>query len=249
MNKKVNKKKVLSIVLAVTMLGTLMIGSFAYFTDRADIKASATAGTVSIELDADTLAEAMKDVDGKDIFNPGDQRVVNYKLSNKGNKSIDVREQIILTSSVAMDKTAAQAEYELYKAADVELVEGKGYAPKAGATPLEVRTISDDGTQITYAVPEYVLNGWDKDGDDTKREIESGVDATENAGAYVLVFKGAAGNEFQNSAVTLNILAEAKQHRNTANVTWAELASESITFGGAATDVVPEYVAPAVVEP
>ena len=246
--KKVNKKKIASIALATTMISTLMIGSFAYFTDRADTRASATAGTVNIELNADTLANAMKDNDGKDIFNPGDMREINYELSNKGNKSIDVRETIILTSSVAMDKEAAQAEYEIYKAEDVKLIEGKGYFPVDGSTPLSVRSISDDGTQITYTVDEYVLNGYDKDGDDTKREIENGVTTTNNSGAYVLVFKSAAGNEFQNSTVTLDILAEAKQHRNTANVDWTELASESISFGGADTNVVPEYITPAVEE-
>lgn len=246
--KKVNKKKIASIALATTMISTLMIGSFAYFTDRADTRASATAGTVDIELNADALANAMKDNDGKDIFNPGDMREINYELSNKGNKSIDVRETIILTSSVAMDKEAAQAEYEIYKAEDVELIEGKGYSPVDGSNPLSVRSISDDGTQITYTVDEYILNGYDKDGDDTKREIENGVTATNNSGAYVLLFKGTAGNEFQNSTVTLDILAEAKQHRNTANVDWTELASESISFGGADTNVVPEYITPAVEE-
>lgn len=235
-----NKRRVASLALAGVMGASLLVGSLAYFTDRADTNASATAGTVAIEMDAATLAASMKDADGKDIFNPGDMREVNYVLTNTGNKSIDVKETIILTSSVAMDKTAAQAEYELYKAADVELVAGKGYAPKAGAQPLEVRSISDDGLQITYAVPQYTLNGNASFGDDN-REIETGIDTDTNAGAYVLVFKGASSNAFQGSTVKLEILAEAKQHRNTSafDADWSELQSESVTFGGSDVAVVP----------
>lgn len=236
-----SKRRTMSVVLAGTMILTLAVGSLAYFTDRADTSATATAGTVGITLDAATLEASMKDADGKDIFNPGDSRVVNYSLTNTGNKSIDVKETIILTSSVAMDKAAAQAEYELYKASDVEEVAGKGWAPKDGAEPLAVRSISDDGTQIVYNVPQYTLNGSATFADE-EREIEDGIDTDTNAGNYVLVFKGASDNSFQDSTVTLEILAEAKQHRNTSafDADWSELQGETITFGGADVNVVPE---------
>lgn len=239
MTKTNSKKKFLSLALVLAIGATLLVGTTAYFTDRVSTNATTTAGTVTLELDASTLAASMLDADGKDILNPGDQRVINYELTNTGNKSVDVREKIVVTSSVAMDKVAAQAEFEIYNASDVEFVAGRGYAPKASATPLAVRSISEDGKQITYNVPEYVLNGNASLGDEN-REIESGIDTDKNAGNYVLVFKGASSNAFQGATVTVDILAEAKQHRNTDASLWSEIATESVTFGGVDVSVVPE---------
>lgn len=239
MTKTNSKKKFLSLALVLAIGATLLVGTTAYFTDRVNTNATATAGTVTLELDASTLETAMKDADGKDILNPGDQRVINYGLKNTGNKSVDVREKIVLTSSVPMDKVSEQAEFEIYKATDVKLVPGRGYAPNEGAKPLAVRSISEDGKQITYNIPEYVLNGNATLGDD-KREIEDGVTTDSNNGAYVLIFKGAASNQFQGATVTIDILAEAKQHRNTDASLWTEIATESVTFGGVDVSVVPE---------
>lgn len=239
MTKTNSKKRMMSLALVLAIGATLLVGTTAYFTDRVSTNATATAGTVTLELDASTLETAMKDADGKDILNPGDQRVINYGLTNTGNKSVDVREKIVLTSSVAMDKAAAQAEFEIYNAADVEFVDGRGYQPKDGASPLAVRSISDNGLQITYDIPEYVLNGNEDFGDDA-REIEDGVTTDSNDGAYILVFKGASSNDFQGASVTIDILAEAKQHRNTDESLWAEIATESVTFGGVDVAVVPE---------
>ena len=234
-----DKKRLASLGLALAIGAPLLVGTTAYFTDRVATSASGTAGTVALELAADTLATSMLDADGKDILNPGDQRVINYELTNTGNKSVDVREKIVLTSSVPMDTIADQAEFEIYNAADVKFVDGRGYMPNDGASPLEVRSISDDGLQITYDVPEYVLNG-NEDFGDENREIEAGISVDSNSGNYVLVFKGAAGNDFQGATVTIDILAEAKQHRNTDESVWAEIASESVTFGGVDVAVVPE---------
>ena len=218
--------------LAVVMVAG---ASFAYFTDRADTSASGTAGTVAIEL-TDNIN--LLDEDGKDILNPGDMRDAMLGIENKGNKSIDVRTTVVLTSSVPMTEDNGQAQYELYHKDDVELVEGKGYAPKTGAQPIEVRSMSEDGKVITYNIPDYILNG-NEDFGDENREIEDGVDADAFAYDYVLVFRGDSANKFQDSTVKLDVLAEAKQHRNT-GAGWEIVAQETVTFGGAEVNAVVE---------
>ena len=219
--------------LAVVMVAG---ASFAYFTDRADTSAQGTAGTVAIDLVSDIN---LLDADGKDILNPGDLRDGSFSVENKGNKSIDVRTTIVLTSSEAMTTDVnGQAEYELYLKSDVELVEGKGYAPKAGAKPIEVRSMSDDGKVITYNIPDYILNG-NEDFGDENREIEDGITTDLHDYDFVLVFRGDSANKFQDSTVKLDVLAEAKQHRNT-GAGWEIVAQETVTFGGAEVNAVVE---------
>ena len=112
--KKISNKKI-GAVCGIAALAVVAGASFAYFTDRADTTASGTAGTVGIDLASDIN---LLDADGQNILNPGDMRDGSFSITNTGNKSIDVRTTVVLTSSVAMDKTADQAEYELYAASD-----------------------------------------------------------------------------------------------------------------------------------
>ena len=222
--KKNNKK--LGLVCGALAIVMVAGASFAYFTDRADTSAQGTAGTVGVDLTSDIN---LLDEDGKDILNPGDLRDGSFGVENTGNKSIDVRTTVVLTSSVPMDTEAAQAEYELYLKEDVEFVEGKGWMPKDGAQPLEVRSISEDGKTITYNIPDYILNGNESFGDD-KREIEDGITTDSHDNDFVLVFKAGSSNDFQASTVQLDVLVEAKQHRNT-GAGWDIVAQESYTFG------------------
>lgn len=231
-NQNSKKRKIARIASGALAACMLMVGSFAYFTDRVSTNASATAGTVTLHL-TDNIN--LLDADGKDIYNPGDMRTADFAVENTGNKSVDVRSTIKVTSTEAMDTAAAQAEYELYNASDVELVEGKGYAPKAGATPVADRTISDDGKVITYDIPDYVLNGNENL---AEQEMEDGINTDSHDYNYVLVFKGASANKFQNSGVKLDVLVEAKQHRNT-SAGWEVVAQESYTAGSINQDAVP----------
>ena len=54
---------------------------------------------------------------------------------------------------------------------------------------------------------------------------------------YVLVFKGETGNDWQDSTITIDIVAEAKQHENT-GAGWDIVAKETITHGSITKDVV-----------
>ena len=220
-----NLKGFICMVLALVMI----FGStFAYFTDRAGTNSKGTAGTVGIDLTSDIN---LLDADGKDILNPGDLRDSSFGVENTGNKSIDVRTTIVLTSSVPMTTGEnGQAEYELYLRDDVHFVEGEGWKPNDGAQPVQVRNISDDGKTIIYRLPDYILNGNEDFGDDN-REIEEGIDTDFHDNDFVLIFAGSqTGNDFQASTVQIDVLVEAKQHRNT-GAGWEIVAQEAYSNG------------------
>ena len=273
------RKKAAAIALSASAVLTLG-ASLAYFTDRADTTATGRAGTVAIDLasNVDLLSE-----DGKAILDPGDMNDASFTITNQGNKSIDVRETIVLSaldkngSPLALTEVNGQAEYELYLASDVEADANGSYAPKAGAVPLAVRTADLSNGKITYAIPQYTLNGSSTGGrsagvgfekpaqnvgesdadyearvaaakaayiadhveDDTGRELESGVSSITHTSPFVLLFRGSSSNAFQGSSVTLDIRAEALQHRNTGNGTWETVRTETISIGGTNTSVVP----------
>ena len=226
-----SKKKKVTTAAAAALAGTaLLAGTLSYFTDREATSATATAGTVDVALTAD-----WQDVAN---FNPGDQADIGYTISSEGNKSIDVREKLVVKSSVAM-ADSGQAEFEIYRAADVTADANGAYIPNPGAEPIatgEDRVMSDDKTSITYSIDEYVLNGTGENA-----ETEDGITATSKESDYVLVFKDASNNDFQGAEVSVDLVAEAKQHRNTGSDTWATVASESIAVGGQDISVVPEH--------
>ena len=220
-------KRALCAVLALAML---IGGTFAYFSDYASTQVKGTAGTVAVAMDSDIN---LLDAEGRDILNPGDMRDGSFSVTNEGNKSIDVRTTIAVTAvdhaGNAIDFTGSateQSEYDLYAAEDVELVEGEGYAPKAGAQPLQVKSIN--GNTITYVLPEYSLNG----NSDKYDEVETidGVDTFTQDNEFVFLFKGASENKWQASGVSIDVLVEAKQHENT-GAGWDIVAQENVSIG------------------
>ena len=161
------KHKTANRKLAFFSLGAAVVltlgASLAYFSDRADTTASGTAGTVAIDLASDV---DLTDADGKDILNPGDLRTAAFTITNSGNKSIDVKETILLeafesdgSTRKALTEVSGQAEYDLYKLEDVEQDANGSWSPKSGKTPLTVRTTDLSNGKITYEVPQYTLNG------------------------------------------------------------------------------------------
>lgn len=231
-----NNKKTASVAIAGAVALTLM-GSMAYFTDYATTQANGTAGTVALSMDSNIN---LLDAEGRDIINPGDMRDGSFTVTNEGNKSVDVRTTIVLTtqSNTGFDLAFSgdantQSEYDLYLRDDVELVEGYGYMPKEGAKPLQVKSIDQD--TITYILPEYSLNG----NSDRYNEVETidGVTEFAHTNDFVFVMKGGAGNNWQNSSVSIDVLVEAKQHENTQSG-WDIVATENITSGAINKDAV-----------
>lgn len=219
-------KRAISFMLVMAMLMTLLVGTTAWFTDRVSTSASGTAGTVTINLDDSGIN--LKDSDGKDILNPGDMRNVSYVVSNTGNKSVDIKETIYLSAydklGQALNLSDTQSEFEIYNASDVSFVDNRGYLPNDGAEPLQVKSLSEN--VITYEIPVYALNG-STNFDDSNREIEDDITTDKHSSDYVLVFKNLAGNAFQGAVLKLDLMVEAKQHRNTENVLWTEVATRT----------------------
>lgn len=219
-------RRAISFMLVIAMLMTLLVGTTAWFTDRVSTSAGGTAGTVTIDVDDSGIN--LKDVDGKDILNPGDLRNVGYTVTNTGNKSVDIKETIYLTAydklGQNLNLSDTQSEFEIYKATDVKFVDNRGWVPNDGAEPLQVKSLSEN--VITYEIPVYALNG-STNFDDNNREIEADVASDKNTAEYVLVFKGTSGNAFQGSVLKLDLVVEAKQHRNTESVLWSEVATKT----------------------
>lgn len=233
-NKTHFPKRALCALLAIIML---FGASFAYFSDYATSQANGTAGTVALSMDSNIN---LLDAEGRDILNPGDMRDGSFEVTNEGNKSVDVRTTIVLTAQdyagnpvTFTGDATTQSEYDLYLREDVEYVEGRGYMPKEGAQPLQVKSIDQD--TITYILPEYSLNG----NSDNYDEVETidGVNEFSHVNDFVFVFKGESGNEWQDSSVQLDVLVEAKQHENT-QAGWDIIAKETITSGNINQEVV-----------
>lgn len=220
-------KKIMALVLAIATVAALAVGTFAFFTDRIQAQATATAGTLELALTDIRTGTNTK-------MKPGAGCTVDFTLSNLGNKSADVKEVLVLRSPVAM--TAGAEEFDLYLASDVTLAADGKVTVKAGKSPVAARAVSTDRMSITYTIPEFILNGTGGD----EAETEPNVTSNAKSSAYVLVFKGTADNAFQGITVTLDYMAQAKQHRNTDSNTWTTVMSETITFAGNSTSAVPE---------
>lgn len=187
--KKSNSRKRISMILAVVCCMALLVSSFAYFTDRVESQATATAGTVGITT-ANTWADNLKDADGDrvlDNLNPGDSRSLAFSVTNTGNKAVDVRHSLklsVLDSTGAPKAMSMRADvaglemlqFEIFKASDVEVTsEGnnnQGYKLKAGAEPLFTSDSVVPGTAmgaervvdltngtVTYYFADSILDG------------------------------------------------------------------------------------------
>lgn len=174
--------------LSLTLILCLCVGAFAYFTDKDTSQAKATAGTMDLVVNY-SGSTWENDIDS---FNPGDVAPLDLKLTNNGNKAMDVRQTITVTSDKAL--TEANREFTL-----------------AGSD----WTLDEDGsteTKLIYTTADIILNGVGS----AAEEVEGGI-AGDMGKAYDmdLVFSEDALNDFQNVGVTVDYKAEAKQHENT----------------------------------
>ena len=111
------KRMILPPLLLAISSAFLLGSTLSYFTDRADTVVQGTAGSLRIQLipDVDLTGD-----DGNGTLIPGDGRRVYFRIPNKGNKSLDLKETIKLTCSVPMTNTGQQAEFDPYKTSDIE---------------------------------------------------------------------------------------------------------------------------------
>lgn len=214
-------KKRMTKILAAGMALALMVGTFAFFTDRETHNAGATAGNIDLvftdvsskdvnKVDSQTNTRDKVWTDSKitkdgDIMNPGDTFDMGYKLTNTGSKSIDVRQQLTLVSSVAM--TDAAEEYTL----------------KCGNMTI-TPNVSEDKKTITYSFDDIILNG-------TVETEATGVAQAEGQDYDLyLDFAKAAANKFMGSTVEVTLDIMAKQHRNTTEADFVTFAQYATSF-------------------
>ena len=228
-------KRIITVVCLVLSLIIAGTAALAYFSDRVTSEVDKRiSGTVSLTQTASSIS--LLNNDGQDILDPGDMRSLQFKIENTGNKSADVKTVIKIKSDKAM-KSSGQAELEIYMRNDVEEIPGWGWKPKDGASPISVREMASDGKSITYSIPEYILSGNEEYGD-SNREIE-GSAPDEHDYPYVLLVNKDIKNAFGNTGISISIVTEAKQHRNTGPADWTTLRKDVITLTGDETSVVP----------
>lgn len=229
MDNKLRNK--ISVILGCAALVLLTVGSFAYFTDSTQVVLDATAGTLDLSLTQDWTGD---NVSVADTFSPGKKLDLDYTLTNNGNKSADIKETFVITSEQAL--AGDPLELEIYEATDVTQDPATGFwKPNEGANPITTKSVSEDNLKVTYDLAEFVLNGTG-----ANAETEDSATSNSKTGNYVLVFKDSASNDFQGKKITIDYMAQAKQHRNTNSDTWTTVKTATIDFAGESTSVVPD---------
>lgn len=215
-------KKRITMILAVACCLALLVGSFAFFTDRYTTDTTATAGNIDLvweDVSVNEYQAAAGDavignneycqndvwdkhslVTADGIINPGDAFDMSYKLSNDGSKSIDVRQRIVLVSDVELTSEEA-AEYHL------TITGGNDTAAVAGK-------LQDDKKTIIYDLKDIILNG-SKETTEENAVAGNLVKADNVTYTVRFDFEKEALNRFMESTVTIDLFATAKQHRNT----------------------------------
>lgn len=232
---RINKRRLALLLLVVAVI-CAMSCVLAYFTDYETATVSATAGTLDIALSESWDASNANRENAK----PGDIYNLDYTVTNNGNKSADIRETYVIRSTIAMN--AAAPEFQIYAAGDVEKAADGTYGPKAGKTPIVTGVLSNGNKTITFSLTEFSVNGTGtaaETGDASRSGNGFTISNNKMTGDYVILFSRAASNAFQGAEVTIDYLAEAKQHRNTDNTVWNTVASETITFAGSSVKAVP----------
>ena len=211
------KKKIVTLCLVVALAATAIIGTtLAYFTDRFDASATATAGTLDLSLVNNKIT-----VSSPTSYRPGTGATIAFTLQNTGNKSVDVKETLVIT---AAGKTISN-QFALYNASDVTLTDGV-VAVKSGKTALS--TTIESG-KLVYRASEFILDGT---GTGAETETATGaVKASSQSRSYVLVFTTSADNSWQGVNLTLDYEAQGKQHRNTNANTWSSIQTTT-SFAG-----------------
>lgn len=187
MNKK-TMKRMGAMLLCLAMVCT-MSGVFAYFTDRAEVSASVTGGTVGIDENAteNWLSQIQDGPQDLDNINPGDSRSLAFTVTNTGNKAIDVRHTMKLSVVDAKGKAKELSvgpdimgenmlQFDIFKASDVVAMSNAnnnaGYVLKDGAAPVfssdsvaaatkmgASRTVDLKNGVVTYYFADSILDG------------------------------------------------------------------------------------------
>lgn len=191
--------------LAITCIGALLITSFAFFTDKAEINGTAKAGTLAVGIEVgDDISTQLIGTDGINNWNPGDSQTFTYTVENDGNKAIRAQETLTLTV------LGGEGEREI-TAADVKLTLKDDTGNDLAAVNAVSATAVEGGYELKYILPEFVLSG--KDGVDNTEVIEDKEDT--NTVTYTLDFDETALNNYQAADIEIVVHVDAIQYYNT----------------------------------
>lgn len=187
-----------AVAVCVLALGA---GAMSYFTDYKSADTTQThAGTVEATLDLKTK-DMTVGMDGESlgIINPGDITPFNFDVTNTGEKSIDIKPVITITSSQAMNPD--DMEFKIVKTSDGSetLIETNG----------EV-VMSNGNKTATYTLKDYSLAGSVE-----KDQTKDGNTATTKAHTYFFMMDKDSKNNMQSATVDIKVEMYGKQHRNT----------------------------------
>jgi len=158
-------------------------------------------------------------------LNPGDIVEISYGVSNVGNKSAWMRNQVVLTigTNHANVQPTTTGMFELY-AAGTSREDIRSGAARSTTALLATST----NTSFTFNSTPIIINGTGAVG---VAEIEpEGVTGAQNIG-FLLHFRPTAGNEFQQVSVEYTVTTQAMQFRNNPNPNWADVVSNTFTLG------------------
>lgn len=182
----INKKRLVRSGAAVAIVGSVLIGAFAYFTDYDSRELTAKAGNLSIDISKDTTDLT----NGLGIVNPGDSNPLTFTVTNTGEKSVDIKAVMTVSAPQAFSD-----DHE-YKITAIDGTELTG-------------VLSTDKKSIVYTVADVALVGSVED-DTTLDGTESS-----HVYDYKFVFDEDVDNTWQDVEGTVEVEVFAKQHRNT----------------------------------
>lgn len=200
-----NKKKVVrgaSVALCVAALG---MGAMSYFTDYKSQEMSAKAGNLHIDLTMDK-----SDLNGGlTIINPGDKNPLEFTVSNTGEKSVDVKHVVTITTDMAMTNGQADQEFKLVASDGTDLK----------ASPDALKIEGEGSNTVIYTFADFPLAGSIE-----KDAVTDGTTTATKKLAYKFAMDEDAQNAWQGKTPTVKVETYAKQHRNTQeNPDWQKM--------------------------
>lgn len=231
----IKTRKRISLTLVACLALTLVVGSFAFFTDKADIDATATAGNLAVGLDESTksisdqllLGGESGDITNAailDNWNPGDMTSFSYTVSNDGNKAIRVEE----TLTLIVTGTGNNGDFENADGSMFTIVSSDG---TTAINPTSANLVGNKWTLI-YNLDEFNLSANGETLSEDANVVKAATNgmnavdatATSTVRTFRLAFNKAATNEYQDAEIEILVHVDAIQYANSADVTANQIA-------------------------
>ena len=194
--------------------------------------------------------------DPDDPPNPGTDHFIEYEVEYLGNKSADMRQSIIFSAKKANGDIIPMDATDPIFGLSVEDADDPGvWVDISTLSNVEVEYIIDNnGTEdvttddiiigIKYVISDpTVYNGNGVEADGVEKEVDgfgNETDGYEKSYKYKLIMYRDSDNKYQGATVSIDIIVEAKQHRNTTKADWDLIAKKTITTSiGTTENIVP----------